>query len=334
MKNMVDWARKECILAAKRENPKIDLDGDEFDYGVSCYRSALKAYVALYKAISSDEHSGASFEFTKEILIDLLNGQILTPITDADFFVDDPDTIYESEEYLKEKGLKSSIQCPRYSGLFRDEDLEGNVTYKDVNRVVCVNAEDPSDTYYSGFADRIVDEMFPVTLPYKPSNKKYKMYTVTFLSDKANGDFDTKGYLYLITPEGKRINIYRYFAEKENEFVEIPIEEYMERQKLRIDKIHHVAAQNILWTLIENSSDDEEIERRLKAFEELSLDEKVGIDEKLDQLCKIFEYEPFWKYNTFGYRQAICRYDIDKLKDQPQLMEIAEYCKEILEKLK
>ena len=50
-----EWAENEVRLACKRENP--DWDGKSFDYGCSCYQSALKAY----KSICNDGHSGFSF---------------------------------------------------------------------------------------------------------------------------------------------------------------------------------------------------------------------------------------------------------------------------------
>ena len=77
--NMIDWAKREIAIACKKENP--DWDGKSFDYGCSCYQSALKAYESL----CNDDHSGYSFSITKNILIRLMEGRPLTPITDEDF---------------------------------------------------------------------------------------------------------------------------------------------------------------------------------------------------------------------------------------------------------
>ena len=44
--SMYSWAEQECRLACKKENPDFDFDSDDFDYGCSCYKSALKAYIA------------------------------------------------------------------------------------------------------------------------------------------------------------------------------------------------------------------------------------------------------------------------------------------------
>ena len=79
---MTEWARNEVELACKRENPNRK-DG-EWDYGCACYESALKAYECL----CDDGHSGMSFDITKNIVIRLMNGIPLTPITDEDFKIE------------------------------------------------------------------------------------------------------------------------------------------------------------------------------------------------------------------------------------------------------
>lgn len=68
--SMQEWAEQECRIACKKENPDFDFNSDEFDYRCSCYKSALKAY----KSLMEDGHSGASFGFTKNILIRLMEG--------------------------------------------------------------------------------------------------------------------------------------------------------------------------------------------------------------------------------------------------------------------
>lgn len=115
---MYEWAEQECRIACKKENPDFNFDSEDFDYGCSCYKSALKAY----KSLCEDGHSGTSFNFTRRILERLMSGQPLTPITDEDFFIVPPsDYPLESDEWLAKHGLKSEIQCPRMSSLFRTE---------------------------------------------------------------------------------------------------------------------------------------------------------------------------------------------------------------------
>ena len=163
--SMYEWAEQECRLVCKRENPDFDFDSDDFDYGCSCYKSALKAY----KCLMSDEHSGMSFSFTRNILERLMRGEPLTPITDDDF---KGGNLLYSDEDLVSIGLKSDIQCPRMSSLFRKEALDGKITYNDIDRAYCVNVEDPSDTFSCGMVTNIVGEMFPIQMPYFPKKEK------------------------------------------------------------------------------------------------------------------------------------------------------------------
>lgn len=183
--SMVEWAEREIVAACKKENP--NWDGKSFDYGCSCYQSALKAY----KSLMNDGHSGFSFSMTRNILKKLLDEIPLSPITDSDFFINEGKSIrrLESDESLKKRGLKSSIQCPRRSSLFRKEDLEGNVRYIDIDRYYCINAERPSDTFSSATAN-FIDKLYPITMPYMPSSTAFKVYVREWLTDKTHGDFD------------------------------------------------------------------------------------------------------------------------------------------------
>ena len=214
---MNEWAKREVEIACKKENP--NWDGESFDYGCACYQSALKAYQSLCE----DEHSGMSFALTKNILIRLMEGNPLTPITDEDFFIE-TDMPLESEEYLKEKGLKSDLQCPRRPSLFRKETIDGKVSYTDIDRVVYI--DENGYGCGSGRARDVVDKLFPITMPYFPSNKRYKVYGDEFLLDGRNGDLDHEAYLYVITPDGEKIELDEYYKEVNGEMVKISKEEY------------------------------------------------------------------------------------------------------------
>lgn len=324
---MYDWAEQECRLACKKENPNFDFDSDDFDYGCSCYKSALKAY----KSLAEDGHSGMSFSFTRDILERLMRHEPLTPITDDDF--KGGSLIYNDED-LASLGLKSEIQCPRMSSLFRKETVDGKVTYCDVNRAYSVNVETPSDTFSCGKETNIVDEMFPIKMPYLPEKEEYKVYIQTFLADKKNGDFDTQGILYLITPEGKRIDINRYYTEKAGKMVEISKDEYDELLANRLDKICDTTAEHLLWTLVSNSSSDEEIERREKIWKSLSPSIKNDMESSLREMCMFFENPENYKYNTFSIHQSLCKGNFDSFKDIDELVKIGEFLQDILKMLK
>lgn len=322
---MYEWAEQECRIACKKENPDFNFDSEDFDYGCSCYKSALKAYKSLCK----DGHSGASFSFTRRILERLMSGHPLTPITDEDFFIVHPKCHFESDKWLAEHGLKSEIQCPRMSSLFRRETLDGKVSYSDIDRAYCVNIENPSDTYSSAM-DRIVDEFFPITMPYTPEKGKYKVYCQSFLTDKRNGDFDTQAILYFITPDGKRVDVNRCQTEKDGKMVDITKEEYDALLEKRIDKLGDKVADDLLWTLLSNSAPDKEIKRREIAWRSLLPETKKGIENRLRQLCVFYENPEHYKYNCFSVKQALCCGELSDFENEPKLVEIGNYLQGIL----
>lgn len=128
--------------------------------------------------------------------------------------------------------------------LFKDVYADETVKYSDTDYCYCVNINDPNCTYSWGTASQIIEEMFPITMPYMPG-KPIAVYCEDFLTDENHGDFDTVGILYAIKEEhGKqeKIDINRFYrkAEKgedeEGYMVEISKEEYEERKARKIDK--------------------------------------------------------------------------------------------------
>lgn len=84
----------------------------------------------------------------------------------------------------------------------------------------------------SGLIDRVMEEKFPITMPYFPESKPFRVYCEEFLTDRKNGDFDTVGILHVIKPDGERVEINRYFKEGEKDFIEIASCEYEMRRKM------------------------------------------------------------------------------------------------------
>ena len=217
------WAEKEIEIACARERA-VSEGPDEWDYGCACYESALKAF----RSLMEDEHSGYSIGITKNILVRLIEGKPLTPIEDT------PD-VWNEITWCKEDGARE-YQCSRMSSLFKTVHKDGSVEYSDVDRVHVTYAANPNVSWSSGHARDIIDKMFPITMPYWPRSKGYMLYGEDFLLDPANGDYDTIGYFYAIDPDGEKIEINRYFAEKgEGPMVEIDFEEYCERKKAAHD---------------------------------------------------------------------------------------------------
>lgn len=178
---MSELAKREIELFKKKQDM----------YGQMCADSAFKAF----KSMVEDNHSGFSWDVTSGILIRLLYDLPLTPITDEDF-LDQEGLVQESSDYLKEHGLKSSLDCKRLCSVFRKETLDGKVTYLDVNRVICYDEEDPKKIpFSSSIGSRLVDKMFPITMPYYQTIQKY---IVMLKDDKP---------IWVKTPEGEKIMV-------------------------------------------------------------------------------------------------------------------------------
>ena len=164
-----------------------------------------------------------SIGFTLGILNRLVKGQPLTPIEDTD------DVWKECGRYPYQKDY-IAYQCKRMSSLFKYVYADGTIKYRDVDRYHGVNINDPNAPYHSGLIDTVMDKLYPITMPYMPADRAYKVYTEEFLVDPKNGDFDTVGILYVITPSLERVEINKYFKEAPNGFAEIDEAEYVKRK--------------------------------------------------------------------------------------------------------
>lgn len=171
-------------------------------------------------------------EAAKDISETANNTKPLTPIEDTD----DVWNLIDNHEdgYI-------SYQCKRMSSLFKDVYADGTVKYDDINRSYCIDIHDSNNEYSSGLVRRIIDAMFPITMPYMPG-KPIKVYCEDFLTDKKNGDFDTVGVFYALKTENdkqEKIEINRFFrVPKEGEegiWTEISKEEYMQRKDKRLN---------------------------------------------------------------------------------------------------
>lgn len=215
------WAEQEVAIACQKEREGVEKPEDA-GYGIMCYNSALRAFHSL----SGDGHSGMSIQITKSILNRLIDGKALSAITD------EPDIWMEALWKDKSDGA-TEYQCKRMSSLWKRVFPDGTVSYSDNNRVNCVNIDQPDIAYTNGIATKFIDKLFPITMPYLPPSKKYTVVREEFLYDPKNGDYDTMAFLYVMTPDGERVEINRHFKELAGKFVPISKEEY-ERRKVEV----------------------------------------------------------------------------------------------------
>ena len=222
--NMESWAEREIAIAQKRERGDSGSKDGDWDYGCACYDSAMKAY----KSLMNNGHSGFSIMLTKQILNRLIDGLPLTPIKDI------PEVWAEPRDFLENRGYVN-YQCLRMSSLFKKVYPDGTVKYVDIDSVQCVDADNGS-SYHSGLVQRIIDEMYPISMPYCPPDKPTKIYCSDCLTDRKNGDYDTVGVFYAIRPDGERVEINRYFKENGRDFVEIQKDEYDARVEASVER--------------------------------------------------------------------------------------------------
>lgn len=227
---MTEWAEREIELACARERANSTEEG-EWEYGCACYESALKAF----KSLAEDGHSGYSIMFTKQILNRLIDNKPLTPIEDTEDGWNEP-------YYCKKRNYKT-YQCKRMSSLFKDVYEDGTVKYSDINRVSCVDINNPNASFHSGFVRDIIDEMYPIAMPYMPRNKDYLVCTEDCLTDRKNGDFDTKAIWSVEDPDGEKTYIGRFFKESESGWVEINVSEWNERLAMHNARLEAEAAE-------------------------------------------------------------------------------------------
>lgn len=210
------WAKREVELA-KNEALKSGSDNCSAHYICECLNSALKAFNSLRE----DGHSGASMEQMLMFLQRLVRGLPLTPI--------DEDTTWVKSS-VSESGT-ITYQCARMTSLFKDVDREGNITYSDVHRVVCVNKDDlQAPVWYNGFVSKIVNSIYPIKFPYYTSSDPIIAY-VSEHTTSVTEDFDTMCIDSVKLDNGETVDVKRFFKEDtdSNSWVEIDEEEYNSR---------------------------------------------------------------------------------------------------------
>ena len=213
------WAKREVELA-KNEALKSGSDNCSTHYICECLNSALKAFNSLRE----DGHSGASMEQMLMFLQRLVRGLPLTPI--------DEDTTWVKSS-VSESGT-TTYQCARMTSLFKDVDREGNITYSDVHRVVCVNKDDlQAPVWYNGFVSKIVNSIYPIKFPYYTSSDPIIAY-VSEHTTSVTEDFDTICIDSVKIDNGETVDVKRFFKEDtdSNSWVEIDEEEYTSRVEI------------------------------------------------------------------------------------------------------
>ncbi len=181
-----EWAENEIELLNLKD-----------PYDQHCHKSALKAF----KSLCEDEHSMFSINVTMNILNRLYKKLPLSEVNGGE----DEWTVIESY------GDRVTYQNKRYSSLFKDVFSDGKINYTDVQRAIVVDIDNQSDMW-SGWESYILDELFPIKLPYYPDMNKYKIYVNHTHDEK--GNITSYHIYYIIKPDGSKVEVNRLYDPK------------------------------------------------------------------------------------------------------------------------
>lgn len=234
--NNLEWAKREIELACQKED----------SYGCACYESALK----VFESLCSDDHTGCSISQTAAILNRLISGMPLTPIEDTDdVWGPALHCHYGRYPYNHGAGVTTVTEyhCKRRPSLSKQVHSDGTVKYYDKDYVVCADIDEPHVTYSLGLVSNVIHDMFPITMPYFPGKPIFVLCDC-FLTDKANGVFDTVGIFSafnpneIITDQTKFTKIDKFFREasedEEEPWIEITKDEYYKRKAKYVSYQH------------------------------------------------------------------------------------------------
>lgn len=253
----IDLRVENEIKLWKEDLTKKSTYDDEYSYEFLCMDCAKDLYYELLRQGHNENSINVVIEFLKR----LIDEKPLTPlIGDYEEWV-----AMEGRIDLKtKKNIHMKYQNKRYANLFKDVYEDGDVVYRDNNRVTCY---DPiMETYFDfGLANIIYDDMNPIKMPYYPGEYDVTITVFTFQYNKETADksdFDTAVILDIIDHDGDIEHVNRFFREpKEGEeptiggWVEIGIVELKDRVDngtlknldlidLGLDEMYHVAIEN------------------------------------------------------------------------------------------
>lgn len=219
VKEHVKWAKNELNIFKEKANPGSDqiLVGTKWTPKSDIIaENIIKLMVSFGDAGLNENDINAA----KNLFIRLSEKKPLTPIMEDDEWVQ-----ISANKYL-------SARCP---GLFKKHHPEKDLyTYHHNDRVICHDLVD--DTFFAfGLANNVIDEMFPITLPYYPMGQFIvKMTSYSTNNKESKGFFDLVGIHSVIHPTYGQIEINRYFREPMKDetpdfgsWLEIKQEEYI-----------------------------------------------------------------------------------------------------------
>lgn len=123
--------------------------------------------ISLAREFWRQNHSGLSAKLCMQLFDRAINNKPLTAITEDDVF---------DKNNLKEAPGVKRETCRRYPSLKRIVYENGRVQYTDSGRAAFNDLRSPGNPgslFYNSLAIQIVDQMFPIRLPYMPPQEPY-----------------------------------------------------------------------------------------------------------------------------------------------------------------
>jgi hypothetical protein len=200
-------------------------------YGNSVTKEALDDAVSMFKVLFSKHQSKQHLVLVKGLLNRMTSGLPLSPITMEDF---DNTVASEIRGELKHT-------CARYEALTATKKSEGTeFTYSDSKRVVfydqsLINQEETSSIVdilhsranYPSIALKLVDDLFPITLPYMPGDT-YEVFGSSYSFKLAKGgEPDLVEIDFIKTPNGQLVKVDQYYRKtRDGKYVEVDLENF------------------------------------------------------------------------------------------------------------
>ena len=197
----------------------------------------LDAAFEAFRALCLDDITGYDRTQALKLMRDLNNGFPLSPIEDV------PE-IWNEIPINKEEG-SVAYQCSRYSALFKTVYSDGRVEFDDVCRCKGQHVDGPKGVAFtSGRIRKIVNEHFPITMPYMPPHDPYVVICLDFKYDENDdkNDWDTQAFFYIEDPytlEKIPLDIYEGLNTVTNDFEPISKEEYLTRHIAYLDRMQN-----------------------------------------------------------------------------------------------
>lgn len=154
------------------------------------YKMCADAALTAYKVLEEQGHSGSSWKITSEMLNRLCHGLPLVPIDDI------PKNWIE----ISTDEVGKHYQSTRIATLFKDVHFDGTVHYHDLDRIQYKYAESPNSLWTARVQK--IEDMYPISFPYYPSEHPYIVFAETAMSKDCKGDYDVEWFYNITYPDG------------------------------------------------------------------------------------------------------------------------------------